>query len=118
MELRIKGIRNGRLYYLDSDGLEVSKTVSNVINPKYVREGIAEVSIEGDTVTFIKMIKKDFQQTIPEKMDNPETKYRRPIEIIRQECLSEALKISLNMGGDIVKETLEIADKFVGWVSK
>ncbi len=122
MDLYIKKIENGKLYY-GKNGDQI-KNVSDKVDPRYIREGFADVSEIDGTVTFIKMLKKESPQFNDNSNIKPATFtnnpiYRRPIEIIRQECLCEAVKIiSLKNSDNVVDDVIELANKLVHWVSK
>ncbi len=119
MELQIKEINNGLLYYTE-DGNEKTKPVSDKVNPKFIREGLAEVSETEGVVTFIKMIKKEVQTPEIKPANQTNSQYRRPIEIIRQECLAESVRIITLTGekDDVFNKVKNLANDLVGWVTQ
>ena len=109
-EMKIEKVEGGLLHLANGNTMPVS----NKVNPKFIKAGMAEVSQIDGVVTFIKMIKSE--QT-PQKASSQDSNYRTPKEIAKQACLDSAIVASSKDAERTAESILLLADKLYVWVS-
>ena len=122
-KLYINKIENGLLYY----GEDGSKTmpISNKVNPRYIKSGMSDVSIEDGVATFIKMIKNVPQNgsNVPQNGSNVpqsgnESQFRTPKAIVKQFCVDQAIEIAKIDNTTEFIDILENAKSIFEWTNQ
>jgi len=109
----------------DDDSVRIDDVLYRLgenVKPQFLRKGKCEYSLskDGETATFIKMDKPPEKKFGKPKSEEGEFKslYRKPMEILRQECLNTAKEVLVLMNPKefTVKQLLEIAEQLEKYV--